>query len=208
MKRSSGTACREPSRVLIMPMLSLAFVFGSLRTGGAGGRLMIGVVIGLGVLSRLARCWQTRRGVQPQPGPDAWFPPVVLLAGNRHRTDANTLAAQTFFASFRVSVHDFRAAEAIVPGQLVLVPKGPEKAEAGRQPRTTPTQKTECRRRCSCSGCFIHRLGPCKPPRLHTERTAPMRPEADKNSRKSRKRVPADTAGWCQFHRFAAMTGR
>ena len=33
--------------VLIMPILSLAFVFGSLRTGGAGGRLMIGVVIGL-----------------------------------------------------------------------------------------------------------------------------------------------------------------
>lgn len=33
--------------VLIMPILALAFVFGSLRTGGAGGRLMIGVVIGL-----------------------------------------------------------------------------------------------------------------------------------------------------------------
>jgi lipopolysaccharide export system permease protein len=35
------------STVLIMPILSLAFVFGSLRSGGAGGRLMIGVVIGL-----------------------------------------------------------------------------------------------------------------------------------------------------------------
>ena len=35
------------STVLIMPILALAFVFGSLRTGGAGGRLMIGVVIGL-----------------------------------------------------------------------------------------------------------------------------------------------------------------
>ncbi len=33
--------------VLIMPVLALSFVFGSLRTGGAGGRLMIGVVIGL-----------------------------------------------------------------------------------------------------------------------------------------------------------------
>jgi lipopolysaccharide export system permease protein len=33
--------------VLIMPILSLAFVFGSLRSGGAGGRLMIGVVVGL-----------------------------------------------------------------------------------------------------------------------------------------------------------------
>lgn len=33
--------------VLIMPILALAFVFGSLRTGGAGSRLMIGVIIGL-----------------------------------------------------------------------------------------------------------------------------------------------------------------
>ena len=33
--------------VFIMPILSLAFVFGSLRSGGAGGRLVIGVVIGL-----------------------------------------------------------------------------------------------------------------------------------------------------------------
>ena len=33
--------------VLIMPILSLAFVFGSLRSGGTGARLLIGVVIGL-----------------------------------------------------------------------------------------------------------------------------------------------------------------
>jgi lipopolysaccharide export system permease protein len=33
--------------VMIMPILSLAFVFGSLRSGGAGGRLMIGVAVGL-----------------------------------------------------------------------------------------------------------------------------------------------------------------
>ena len=33
--------------VMIMPVLSLAFVFGSLRSGGAGGRLMIGVLVGL-----------------------------------------------------------------------------------------------------------------------------------------------------------------
>ena len=33
--------------VLIMPIMALAFVFGSLRTGGAGGRLMLGVIIGL-----------------------------------------------------------------------------------------------------------------------------------------------------------------
>ena len=33
--------------ILVMPILALAFVFGSLRSGTAGGRLMIGVVIGL-----------------------------------------------------------------------------------------------------------------------------------------------------------------
>ena len=33
--------------MMVMPILSLAFVFGSLRSGGAGGRLMIGVAIGL-----------------------------------------------------------------------------------------------------------------------------------------------------------------
>lgn len=33
--------------VMVMPVLALAFVFGSLRSGGTGGRLMIGVVIGL-----------------------------------------------------------------------------------------------------------------------------------------------------------------
>lgn len=35
------------SAVLIMPILALSFVFGSLRSGGAGGRLMIGLVVGL-----------------------------------------------------------------------------------------------------------------------------------------------------------------
>ena len=34
--------------VIIMPVLALAFVFGSLRSAGAGSRLMIGVMIGLG----------------------------------------------------------------------------------------------------------------------------------------------------------------
>ena len=33
--------------VVIMPVLALAFVFGTLRTGGAGSRLLIGVIIGL-----------------------------------------------------------------------------------------------------------------------------------------------------------------
>lgn len=57
LKRNSLDASRYESElwyrvsrtlaVLIMPILALAFVFGSLRTGGAGGRLMIGVIVGL-----------------------------------------------------------------------------------------------------------------------------------------------------------------
>ena len=57
LKRNSLDASRYESElwyrasrtltVLIMPILALSFVFGSLRTGGAGGRLMLGVVIGL-----------------------------------------------------------------------------------------------------------------------------------------------------------------
>lgn len=34
--------------VVLMPMLAIGFVFGSLRSGGAGARLLIGVLIGLG----------------------------------------------------------------------------------------------------------------------------------------------------------------
>ena len=34
--------------VVIMPILALSFVFGSLRVSGSGGRIMIGVLIGLG----------------------------------------------------------------------------------------------------------------------------------------------------------------
>ena len=34
-------------KLVIASVLALAFVFGSLRTGGAGSRLLIGVIVGL-----------------------------------------------------------------------------------------------------------------------------------------------------------------
>ncbi len=66
--------------VMIMPMLALAFVFGSLRSGGAGGRLVIGVVIGLAyylaseMLANSGQVWKMN------PALIAWLPSLVLLA--------------------------------------------------------------------------------------------------------------------------------
>jgi lipopolysaccharide export system permease protein len=65
--------------VLVMPILSLAFVFGSLRTGGAGGRLMIGVGIGLAyylVSETLANSGQV---FNLNPAVITWLPTVALI---------------------------------------------------------------------------------------------------------------------------------
>jgi len=65
--------------VIVMPVLALAFVFGSLRTGGAGGRLMIGVVIGLAyylVSETLANSGQV---FNLNPILVTWLPSVVLV---------------------------------------------------------------------------------------------------------------------------------
>ena len=73
--RASRTAA-----VMIMPMLALAFVFGSLRSGGAGARLMIGVGIGLGyylISEMLANSGQV---FDLNPALVAWLPSLVLLA--------------------------------------------------------------------------------------------------------------------------------
>ena len=66
--------------VMIMPMLALAFVFGSLRSGGAGARLMIGVGIGLAyylISEMLANSGQV---FDLNPAFVAWLPSMVLLA--------------------------------------------------------------------------------------------------------------------------------
>lgn len=64
--------------VLIMPMLALAFVFGSLRTGGAGGRLMLGVVIGLAYYLASETLANSGEVFDLNPVIVAWLPTVVL----------------------------------------------------------------------------------------------------------------------------------
>jgi len=66
--------------VLVMPMLSLAFVFGSLRSGGAGGRLMLGIVVGLAyylVSETLANSGQV---FNLNPAIVNWLPFMALCA--------------------------------------------------------------------------------------------------------------------------------
>ena len=65
--------------VIIMPVLALAFVFGTLRSAGAGSRLMIGVMIGLGYF--LASEMTANSGVVFgfDPAIVTWMPSAALL---------------------------------------------------------------------------------------------------------------------------------
>ncbi len=67
------------STVLIMPILALAFVFGSLRTGGAGGRLMIGVVIGLAYYLASETLANSGQVFNLNPILVTWLPSVTLM---------------------------------------------------------------------------------------------------------------------------------
>jgi len=66
--------------VLIMPILSLAFVFGSLRSGGAGGRLMIGVVVGLAYYLASETLANSGQVFDLNPAIVNWLPLLVLCA--------------------------------------------------------------------------------------------------------------------------------
>lgn len=66
--------------VLIMPILALAFVFGSLRSGGAGGRLMIGVVIGLAYYLASETLANSGQVYNLNPIMVTWLPSVTLTA--------------------------------------------------------------------------------------------------------------------------------
>ena len=65
--------------VMIMPMLALAFVFGSLRTGGAGARLMIGVGIGLAYYLASEMLANSGQVFNLNPALVAWLPALLLL---------------------------------------------------------------------------------------------------------------------------------
>ena len=64
--------------VLVMPILSLAFVFGSLRSGGAGGRLMIGVVVGLAYYLASETLANSGQVFNLNPAVVNWLPLLVL----------------------------------------------------------------------------------------------------------------------------------
>jgi len=64
--------------VLIMPILALAFVFGSLRTGGSGARLMIGVIIGLAYYLASEMLANSGQIFRFDPAVIAWLPSVLL----------------------------------------------------------------------------------------------------------------------------------
>ena len=61
-----------------MPILSLAFVFGSLRSGGAGGRLMIGVVVGLAYYLASETLANSGQVFNLNPAMVNWLPVMAL----------------------------------------------------------------------------------------------------------------------------------
>ena len=65
--------------ITIMPVLALAFVFGSLRTGGAGARLMMGVIIGLAYYLASEMLANSGQVFDLNPAIIAWLPSGLLL---------------------------------------------------------------------------------------------------------------------------------
>lgn len=65
--------------IVIMPILSLAFVFGSLRSGGAGSRLAIGVIIGLAYYLASETLANSGQVFNLNPIAINWVPSLVLL---------------------------------------------------------------------------------------------------------------------------------
>jgi len=65
---------------MVMPILALAFVFGSLRAGGAGARLMTGVVIGLAYYLASEMLANSGQVFNLNPVLITWLPSLVLLA--------------------------------------------------------------------------------------------------------------------------------
>lgn len=66
--------------VMIMPILALAFVFGSLRGGGAGARLMTGVVIGLAYYLASETLANSGQVFNLNPALITSLPPLMLVA--------------------------------------------------------------------------------------------------------------------------------
>lgn len=65
--------------VLIMPVLALGFVFGSIRSSGYGGRLMLGVLIGLGYFLASEMLANSGQVFNLNPAVVSWLPSAALL---------------------------------------------------------------------------------------------------------------------------------
>lgn len=65
--------------VMVMPVLALAFVFGSLRTGGAGARLMVGVVVGLAYYLASEMLANSGEVFKFDAAVIAWLPSAMLV---------------------------------------------------------------------------------------------------------------------------------
>lgn len=65
--------------VIVMPVLALAFVFGSLRSAGAGGRLMIGVLIGLAYFLASEMTANSGQVFNLNPALVTWLPSIALV---------------------------------------------------------------------------------------------------------------------------------
>jgi len=66
--------------VAVMTVLALPFVFGSLRAAGAGARLLVGVLIGLGYFLATQTLVSSGEVFDLNPVVVAWLPTVTLLA--------------------------------------------------------------------------------------------------------------------------------
>lgn len=64
--------------IVLMPVLALAFVFGSLRDAGAGGRLMTGVLIGLGYYLASEMIANSGQTYDLNPALVTWLPSAAL----------------------------------------------------------------------------------------------------------------------------------
>jgi lipopolysaccharide export system permease protein len=66
--------------IVIMPVLALAFVMGSARSSGAGSRLMIGILIGLGYYLASQMSANSGQVYDLNPAFVTWLPSLALLA--------------------------------------------------------------------------------------------------------------------------------
>lgn len=66
--------------VLVMPILALGFVFGSVRSSGHGGRLALGVVIGLAYFLASEMLANSGQVFNLNPALVSWVPTIVLIA--------------------------------------------------------------------------------------------------------------------------------